>query len=549
MARKFLTPIDLNKNELQNAVIQNLGTAPSSPVKGQIYFDTVENELFTWNGVAWNQATGTSIGLLSARPAAASSNTGTFYYATDNYLVYYSNGSTWQQTHAFGSGSSSSLSITGTASDGSLTTYARADHVHAGPGFGTPTSTTTYGQSAATGSAATTSRSDHTHGTVSLSANAATNISTTTAANGSGTAPAKDDHVHGFAPSGFALSAFGVPTSAVAFNSQKITGLADPTSAQDAATKNYVDTTAQGLNIHNSADVATTASLTTNWTYNAGSAGTDGGTGVGATLVYSAAGTFTIDTVTLTQGMRVLVKNQATQLQNGIYTVGVVGGSTLTLTRATDYDNGTVVGEVVAGDFIYVAGGGQAGTGWVESNQGTSTNPVKGIKVGTDAIAFTQFSGAGTVLGGNGITVSGLTVNFAPSTTGGLQATSTGATAAIKLASTSGLTTDSTGLYVTSGLGITIAGAGAAGAATTNQVAINTDVVVRKYATAVGDGTSTSITVTHNLNTRDVTVGVYSSTSTYDEVNCDVQHTTANTVTLLFSTAPTSGQYRVVVHG
>jgi len=247
--------------------------------------------------------------------------------------------------------------------------------------------------------------------------------------------------------------------------------------------------------------------------------------------------------------MRVLVKNQATQLQNGIYTVGVVGGSTLTLTRATDYDNGTVAGEVIAGDFIYVAGGGQAGTGWVESNQGTSTNPAKGIKVGTDAIAFTQFSGAGSILGGNGITVSGLTVNFAPSTTGGLQVGSTGATAAVKLASTSGLTTDSSGLYVTAGLGITISGAGAAGAATTNQVAINTDTVVRKYATAIGDGTATSITVTHNLNTRDVTVGVYSSASTYDEVNCDVQHTTVNTVTLLFSTAPTSGQYRVVVHG
>jgi hypothetical protein len=549
MARKFLTPIDLNKNELQNAVIQNLGTAPSSPVKGQIYFDTVENELFTWNGVAWNQATGTSIGLLSARPAAASSNTGTFYYATDNYLVYYSNGSTWQQTHAFGSGSSSALTIAGTASDGSLTNYARADHVHAGPGFGAPTSTTTYGQSAATGTALTVSHSDHTHGTVSLSTNAASTITATSSTNGSGTTPAKDDHVHGFTPSGFALSAFGVPTSAVAFNSQKITGLADPTSAQDAATKNYVDTTAQGLNIHNSADVATTVSLTTNWTYNAGSAGTDGGTGVGATLVYSAAGTFVIDTVTLTQGMRVLVKNQATQLQNGIYTVGVVGGSTLTLTRATDYDNGTVAGEVVAGDFIYVAGGGQAGTGWVESNQGTSTNPVKGIKVGTDAIAFTQFSGAGTILGGNGITVSGLTVNFAPSTTGGLQAASTGATAAIKLATTSGLTTDSTGLYVTAGLGVTISGAGAAGAATTNQVAINTDVVVRKYATAIGDGTSTSITVTHNLNTRDVTVGVYSAASTYDEVSCDVQHTTVNTVTLLFSVAPTSNQYRAVVHG
>jgi hypothetical protein len=55
--------------------------------------------------------------------------------------------------------------------------------------------------------------------------------------------------------------------------------------------------------------------------------------------------------------------------------------------------------------------------------------------------------------------------------------------------------------------------------------------------------------VTHSLGTQDVHVAVYSATSTFDEVNCDIQHTSTTTVTLLFSVAPTSGQYRVVVHG
>jgi UDP-glucose 6-dehydrogenase len=69
-----------------------------------------------------------------------------------------------------------------------------------------------------------------------------------------------------------------------------------------------------------------------------------------------------------------------------------------------------------------------------------------------------------------------------------------------------------------------------------------------KYAANVGDGTNTFYTITHNLGTRDVIVSVYESTGSYAEVICDVNHATTNTITLLFSVAPTSNQYRVVVH-
>jgi hypothetical protein len=541
MARKFLTPIDLGKLELQNARIQNLATAPSSPVVGQIYYDTALNGLYIWNGTAWGSADGISAGALASRPVATAVASGTFYYATDNFLVYYSNGTTWQQTHAFGTGLSTAASVAQVQADGTSTNYARADHSHAGPGFAAVTAATTYGIASATGSATTVAHSDHTHGTPSLSANAATNISTTTAANGSGTAPAKDDHVHGFAPSGFALSAFGVPTSAVAFNAQKITGLADPTAAQDAATKNYVDGVAQGLNVHDSALVATTVNLT-GWTYANGSADASQGTGVGATLTNGTTGTSIIDSYTLQLNDRVLVKNQTTKTQNGIYTVTTAGttGVSTVLTRATDADN-HIPGQVTAGDFVFVSGvsgtTSQTAQGWSQIDTGTATTPAKAIKIGTDNIEFSQFSGAGTYTASNGVTLTGSNFTFNPLSTGGLQTGASGAS--ILLATNSGLGTTSSGLAVGAGAGIVVS---------TGTVAIDTTVVVRKYATSIGDGATLSYVVTHNLGTKDVQVTLY-DTTTNAEYLADVTHTSTTTVTVAFSTAPTTNQIRVVVFG
>jgi hypothetical protein len=132
--------------------------------------------------------------------------------------------------------------------------------------------------------------------------------------------------------------------------------------------------------------------------------------------------------------------------------------------------------------------------------------------------------------------LTGSNFTFDPRTGYGLQTGASGAE--IKLATTSGLnlTTD---LAVGAGNGISVL---------TNTVAIDSAVVVSKYAANVGDGSATSYTITHNLGTRDVIVSVYESTGSYAEVICDVNHATTNTITLLFSVAPTSNQYRVVVH-
>jgi hypothetical protein len=69
------------------------------------------------------------------------------------------------------------------------------------------------------------------------------------------------------------------------------------------------------------------------------------------------------------------------------------------------------------------------------------------------------------------------------------------------------------------------------------------------YASTVGDGSNTTYTVTHNLGTKDVQVTVYDNSSPYAEVVVDVQHTSTTAIAVLFSVAPTSNQYRVVVQG
>jgi hypothetical protein len=477
MSRKFLVSIDLNKNELQNAVIQNLATAPATPLAGQVYYNTSDNQLYIYNGTRWEVAgNAISSGTLAARPAAATVDAGTIYYATDTYLFYYSNGSAWAQTNQFGT-VTAQTSYGASSGNGSSTDYARADHTHGTPALGTATPNAITG---AAGSA------------------------------GTATTPSKEDHVHAFAP-----------TTDLNMGGYKLTALATPVSSTDAANKQYVDDVAQGLNIHAASYAATTANL--NATYS------NGTSGVGATLTN--AGTqaaFATDGTTPSLNDRILVRLQTNTAENGIYTLTTVGsGSTnWVLTRATDFDTPT---EIAGGDFTFVDNGTTlANTGWVNVDEVNT--------VGTDPIVFQQFSGAGTYTANNGVVLNGTVFSFAPRSGYGLQTGSSGAE--IKLATTSGLnlTTD---LAVGAGNGISVL---------TNTVAIDSTVVVSKYATNVGDGSATSYTITHNLGTRDVIVSVYEATGSYAEVICDVNHATTNTITLLFSVAPTNNQYRVVVH-
>jgi len=179
-------------------------------------------------------------------------------------------------------------------------------------------------------------------------------------------------------------------SATVQFSNARLTNIAEPQNDSDAATKYYVDSVAQGLHTHFAADAATTQTL----------ALSVGGTvtyttvtnGVGDYLTFSSA-LNTLDGYSLVNGDRILVKNETTQAFNGVY----IRTNSTTFTRADDMNQPA---DLAGGDFIFVVHGQVNGdTGWVQTEE-VST-------VGSSPIVFTQFSGAGTYIGGDGLTLTG----------------------------------------------------------------------------------------------------------------------------------------------
>ena len=185
------------------------------------------------------------------------------------------------------------------------------------------------------------------------------------------------------------LDQMTAPTGSVSFNSQNITNVADPVNAQDAATKGFVEATAQGLDVKDSCVAATTGNITISTALNNGD---------------------TLDGVTLSTNDRVLVKDQSTQSQNGIY---IVGSSPA---RADDL----AAGANAAGMFTFVEQGTvNADNGFVcTSNSGSAV-------VGTNNLTFAQFSGAGQITAGDGLDKSGNTLSVDLKANGGLVIEST----------------------------------------------------------------------------------------------------------------------------
>ena len=302
--------------------------------------------------------------------------------------------------------------------------------------------------------------------------------------------------------------------------SNKAVNMASPTSATDGANKAYVDALASGLEWKQEARAATTTA---------------------GTLATSFTATTVIDGYTLVLGDRLLIKNQASQIENGIYTV-TAGAPTRTADANTtaSLNNATL---------IITNGTANKNTSWTQ----TTADPT----IGTSNIVFVAYAGgavytaastgglqlvsnAFSVLlpGSSGLSTSasGLVIQLAA--TPGLQLAAGGLS--VLLASpNSGLNTTS-GLAVGAGTGITVSG---------GTVSVTAGAYTSKLTGSIGNGALLTFAINiSTIGSADVIVQVYDN-GTLAQVECDVVHTSSSVLTLNFTVAPTSNQYRYVIVG
>jgi hypothetical protein len=451
MARQFLTGIDLNKNELLNARIQNLASAPSSPVAGQIYYNTGDNTLRYYSGAAWitlAQGGDVTSAITAAINALTTSDIeeGTNLYFTDERAQD-------AIATAIAAGTHSNITITYDDSTNKFTFAAEN---------GVADSTTDNLTEGSTNKYFTDERAQDAIG------------------NAVGTGLSYND-----------------TTGAISVDTNTI------------ASKTYVDGLVQGLSVKDSVRAATA---------------------VAGTLATSFENGDTVGGVVVATGDRILIKNQADGLENGIYVVAASGAPA----RAADAD--PTASELDEGSYVLVTEGTYAATGWLVTDNSSG------------GITWTQFSAANEYTDGDGIAIAGNVISADIVANSGLKISSNKLD--VNLQALGGLGADvlGSGIFVSTGTGLTKDGiTGAVKLDTSNGYG------VRKYAVNNGALTASSgvvtFTVTHNLGTSDVTVQLRNLTSK-ELVEVDVVITDNNTVTLSWvSGGELADAYRVVVVG
>lgn len=444
--------------------------APSSLANAELAYNEQDDTLYYGKGTGGAGGSATSCIAIAGpgwsaplanptftgTPAAptAAANTNTTQIATTAFVL------------GQGNSTAGTIAMNGTQAAGTSNLYARADHVHPSDtsraALASPTFTGT--PAAPTAAVDTNTTQIATTAFVLGQAAAATPAALGSAAVGTSTRYARADHVH----ANPTLSSVGAATADISIGGFKITNVATPVADTDAANKGYVDAARSGLDVKQSVRAASTANVSV--TYNA--------TGGTSTRGQITAAPNTLDGVTLAANDRILLKNQTTGAQNGIWVVSTLGtGANGVWDRATDFDTDA---EVTAGAFAFVEEGTTNGdSGWVLA----TNNPITIGGASGTALTFNQFSSAGSGVSSFSAGTTGLT----PST-----ATTGAVTLAGTLAAANGGTGVSNSSTITIGGNVSTGGAltfsGAFG--TTFTVTASTSVTLPTSGTLLSDGST-----------------------------------------------------------
>lgn len=247
-----------------------------------------------------------------------------------------------------------------------------------------------------------------------------------------------------------------------------------------------------------------------------------------------------MDGITLATADRILIKDQATQTENGIYTVNASGAPT----RATDADS---TAELAAATVFVLSGTVNADKAFTQTTDA--------VTIGSSNVVFVQFGG-GTAYTADETGIHLSSTQFQLVLDGTTLSKSASGVRVGSGAAGAGLTESSGVLAVNPGTGVEVVsdtvrlatpGAGLLGGGGTSY-SIDTSIVARKYVASIGDGTTTAIAVTHSLGTKDVIVQLRMN-SDDSFVYADAVATSTSVVTITFATAPASSAVRIVVIG
>lgn len=291
-------------------------------------------------------------------------------------------------------------------------------------------------------------------------------------------------------------------TTGADMNNQRVLQVASPSASTDAVNKAYVDSLVNGLSWKDEVRVATTTNGALATAYENGD---------------------TVDGVTLATNDRILLKNQTTQTENGIYTVNASGAPT----RALDADSTAELNNATV-----LVTDGTVGSGL------TFTQTTKNPTVGSSNVVWAQYAAGSAYTASLGVTLSGNDFRLAAGVSGAGLTLTSGVLDVVAADTSITVNADSLQVNPASGGGLTVS----------SGLKIDRTKVPYVFNADIGNGSSTSLAVSHNLGTKSV---VYTIRRKSDDVfvDADVVATDTNTLTITFPTAPSSNQYNVTVTG